>query len=72
MGGDKFCAIVNQSDERAFEESCRQFETLLDKETIVANAEYPLSVAYGYAVTGAVGVDEWFKKEEYKRKRINI
>lgn len=81
IGGDEFCVIENRSDEKTFEESCRQFEAFLHKETKAKNAGYSLSVAYGYAVTGKDGVDECFKeadrrmyekKAEYKNKGMDI
>lgn len=78
IGGDEFCVIANRWDEKAFEESCSQFAALLDKETKAENAGYPLSVAYGYAVTGKEEADECFKeadrrmyemKAEYKKQK---
>lgn len=77
IGGDEFCVIGNRLNEKEFEQNCRQFETLLNKETATVNGGYVFSVAYGYAVTGEDGVDECFKKAdrrmyekkaEYKRK----
>lgn len=81
IGGDEFCVIGNQLNEKEFEESCRQFESLLDKETATVNGGYVFSVAYGYAVTGKDGADECFKeadrrmyekKAEYKRKKADL
>lgn len=81
IGGDEFCVIGNRLSDKEFEESCRQFESLLDKETATVNGRYVFSVAYGYAVTGKDGADECFKeadrrmyekKAEYKRKKADL
>lgn len=81
IGGDEFCVIGNCLTEKEFEESSRQFESLLDKETATVNGGYVFSVAYGYAVTGKDGADECFKeadrrmyekKAEYKRKKADL
>lgn len=81
IGGDEFCVIGNRLSGKEFEESCRQFEALLEKETATVNGGYIFSVAYGYAVTGKDGADECFKeadrrmyekKAEYKRKKADL
>ena len=81
IGGDEFCVIGNCLTEKEFEESCRQFVSLLDKETATVNGGYVFSVAYGYAVTGKDGADECFKeadrrmyekKAEYKRIKADL
>ena len=81
IGGDEFCVIGNRLSDKEFEESCRQFEALLEKETATVNGGYVFSVAYGYAVTGKDGADECFKeadrrmyarKAEYKRDADHV
>lgn len=69
VGGDEFCVITENLEEKEFEEMHRRFEQRL--EAVSGEKEYPFFVASGYYAADSRDIEECMKqadKKMYQRK----
>lgn len=61
-GGDEFCVISRGISEDKFDKLCKEFEQSVKDSP--QEADWEMSVSCGYAVVGADGIDECYKKAD--------